>query len=201
MFIGVLILRRQIAAAVQVSYHGHSIRALTHYTPLSAAAGGGDGKDPLAAVNLSTCGAESAAVVLLGWACSVCQALQQGFKFRVEEVVISVGASQAASCPCRQCIFQNHRLPPPVWDTFLEQMLTCIDTLPCNVSLLSPFISEAENFLSHLLSLVKVCIHCGANRGNCDPLVARRGSVAEACLQNSNAIPCFRAARPTLLSS
>ena len=61
--------------------------------------------EPLMTADLSTCGMESALMVLLAWACSFSQALQQGAKFEAEEVIISVGdslrclqTSQASCC-------------------------------------------------------------------------------------------------------
>ena len=67
--------------------------------------------EPLMTVDLTTCGMESALMVLLAWACSFSQALQQGAKFEAEEVVISVGdflcylqTGQASSC----CLWTPH---------------------------------------------------------------------------------------------
>ena len=61
-------------------------------------------------VDLTTCGMESALMVLLAWACSFSQALQQGAKFEVKEVILSVGDFLGCLCTSQAscCVWTPH---------------------------------------------------------------------------------------------
>lgn len=96
-FVEKLVIAHQAAAAVRVACHGHSLRVLRHYSPPPV--GGSHRCAASKAVNLETCGVESAIVVLLAWACSLACALREGQPVDPDSISFRIGGEHRAGRP------------------------------------------------------------------------------------------------------